>query len=147
MTSTRVSFAAADVGHRIHVSFSTAGLHLGSWINRLCESRKVPCDDSCGESESFTAGVIWRCFACVKCGSIMSGFRKFCDCRESRLLCDLPRMLTDRGKSQVCGWARVTRKLCPKHKNASWVFSVGDFVLKSLFCAQRLRISNLVFSA
>ena len=30
----------------------------------------------------------------------MSGFRKFCNCRESHLLCDLPKVLTD--KSQVC---------------------------------------------
>ena len=30
----------------------------------------------------------------------MSGFRKCCDCRESHLLCDLPKVLTD--KSQVC---------------------------------------------
>ena len=35
-----------------------------------------------------------------KCGSIMSGFGKCCDCRQSQLLCDLPRVLTD--KSQVC---------------------------------------------
>ena len=42
----------------------------------------------------------------------------------------------------------VTRKLCDKHKktkNASCVLSVGDFVLQSLFCAQRLWILNLVF--
>ena len=30
----------------------------------------------------------------------MSGFGKCCDCRGSRLLCDLPKVLTD--KSQVC---------------------------------------------
>ena len=42
--------------------------------------------------------------------------------------------------SQVCSWARVTRKLCVKHKNASRVFSIGDFVLESPFCAQRLWI-------
>ena len=30
----------------------------------------------------------------------MSGFGKCCDCRESHLLCDLPKVLTD--KSQVC---------------------------------------------
>ena len=30
----------------------------------------------------------------------MSGFGKCCDCRESHLLCDLPKALTD--KSQVC---------------------------------------------
>ena len=86
-------------------------------------------------------GVIWRCFARVKYESIMSGFRKCCDCRQIHLLCE---------KSQVYGWACVTRKLCDKHKktkNASWVLSVGDFVLESLFCAQRLWILNLVFSA
>ena len=48
------------------------------------------------------------------------------DCRESHLLCNLPKVLTD--------------------KNALWVFSLGDFVLESLFCAQRLWILNL-FSA
>ena len=30
----------------------------------------------------------------------MSGFQKGWDCRESHLLCDLPKVLTD--KSQVC---------------------------------------------
>ena len=30
----------------------------------------------------------------------MSGFRKCCNCRVSHLLCDLPKVLTD--KSQVC---------------------------------------------
>ena len=83
--------------------------------------------------------IIWRCFARVKYGSVMSGFRKCCDCRQIHLLCE---------KSHVCGWARVTRKLCDKHKktkNASCVLSVGDFVLQSLFCAQRLWILNLVF--
>ena len=30
----------------------------------------------------------------------MSGFAKCCDCRESHLLCDLPKVFTD--KSQVC---------------------------------------------
>ena len=43
---------------------------------------------------------IGRCFARVKCGNIMSGFGKGCDCRGSHLLCDLPKVLTD--KSQVC---------------------------------------------
>ena len=41
---------------------------------------------------------------------------------------------------QLCGWARVTRKLCAQHKNASWVLSIGDFVLEGLSCAQRLWI-------
>ena len=31
----------------------------------------------------------------------MSGFGRCCDCRESHLLCDLPKVLTD-NKSQVC---------------------------------------------
>ena len=39
-------------------------------------------------------------FRPVKCGNIMSGFGNCCDCRESHLLCDLPKVLTD--KSQVC---------------------------------------------
>ena len=52
----------------------------------------------------------------------------------------------DRQISSMCGWACVTRILCAKHENASWVFSLGDFVLESLFCAQRLWILNL-FSA
>ena len=30
----------------------------------------------------------------------MSGFGKCCGCRQSRLLCDFPKVLTD--KSQVC---------------------------------------------
>ena len=30
----------------------------------------------------------------------MSGFGNCCDCRENHLLCDLPKVLTD--KSQVC---------------------------------------------
>ena len=37
--------------------------------------------------------------------------------------------------------------VCAKNKNASWVFSVGDFVFESLFCAQRLWILILKFSA
>ena len=61
-------------------------------------------------------GVIWRWLARVKSGNIMSGFRKCCDCRESRLLFDLPKALTD--KTQVCSWALVTKKLYAK--GASW---------------------------
>ena len=91
-------------------------------------------------------GVIWRCFARVKCGSITSGFRKCCDCRETLLLWDLPAESVDRQISGMWGWARVTRIICAKHKNASWVFSLGDFLLESLLCAQRLWILNL-FSA
>ena len=69
---------------------------------------------------------------------------KCSNCRESDLLCDLPKVLTD--KIQACGWVRVTRILCARLKNASWVFSLGDFVLESLPCAQRWWILNL-FSA
>ena len=39
-------------------------------------------------------------FRPVRCGSITSGFRKCCNCRESHLMCDLPKVLTE--KSQVC---------------------------------------------
>ena len=38
-------------------------------------------------------GVIRRCFVSVKCGNIMSGFRKYC--RKSRLLCDVAKVLKD----------------------------------------------------
>ena len=65
----------------------------------------------------------------------LSGFRNCCDCRECCLLCDLPKALTD--KTQVCGWVRGTRILCAKHQDASLVLSLGDFVLESLFYAQR----------
>ena len=67
----------------------------------------------------------------------MSGFRKCCDCRESHLLCDLPKVVTD--KSQVCAVELVLPEyFVPRHKNASRVFSLGDFLLGSLLCAQRL---------
>ena len=90
------------------------------WINRLCESRKASMRRFMRRKREFF-GVIWRCFARAKCGNIASSFRKCCDCRGSHLLCDLPKALTY--KTQVCGWARVTRILCAKHKNTSWVFS------------------------
>ena len=83
----------------LYVSFSTAGLHPGSWINRLSVSREKFHVTIYGRKQEFY-GVICRCFARVKCGDIMSGFEKCCDCRESHLLCDLPKVLTD--KSQVC---------------------------------------------
>ena len=38
----------------------------------------------------------------------MSGFRKCCDCRQSHLLCDLSKVLTD--KSQVCAVELVLPK-------------------------------------
>ena len=43
----------------------------------------------------------------------MSGFGKCCDCRESHLLFDLSKVLTD--KSHVY----AVELLCVKHKNAS----------------------------
>ena len=47
----------------------------------------------------------------------MSGFGRCCDCRQSRLLCDFPKVLTD--KSQVCAADLVLlRILCVKHKKA-----------------------------
>ena len=49
----------------------------------------------------------------------------------------------DRLISGTCDWARVTGILCAKHKNASWVLSLGDFVFESLCCAQRLCILDL----
>ena len=57
-------------------------LYPGFWINRLCEWRKVSMRLCVWRKRDFF-GVIWRCFARVKCGNIMSGFRKCCDCRES----------------------------------------------------------------
>ena len=44
--------------------------------------------------------------------------------------------------SEVFRKALLSLILCAKLKNASWVFSVGYFVLESLFCAQKLRILN-----
>ena len=38
----------------------------------------------------------------------MSGFEKCRDCRQSRLLCDFPKVLTD--KSQVCAVDLVLHK-------------------------------------
>ena len=75
---------------------------------------------------------------CVEGGGCMSPFQPLVYIRDLESV--------DRQTSGMCGWARVTRILCAKHKNASWVFSSGDFVLESLFCAQRLWILNL-FSA
>ena len=63
----------------------------------------------------------------------------------AKVIYDLPKMLTD--KSQVCAVELVLLEYSvPSIKKASWVFSLGDFVLGSLFCAQRLWILNL-FSA
>ena len=86
-------------------------------------------------------GVVWGCLARVKCGNIMSGLRKCCDCRKSHLLCDLPKALTD--KTQVYGWARVSRILCAKHKNASWVFNFRWFCLRKPILLSKIVDLNL----
>ena len=80
-------------------TFSTAGLHPGSWINRLDESRKVSMPRCMRRKREFF-GVIWRCFARVKCGNIMNGFRN-CDCRESHFLCDLSRIYRRRWQTKL----------------------------------------------
>ena len=54
----------------------------------------------------FSSLVILLCirreyFAHVKCGSTVSGYRKCCDCRQSHLLCDLPRVLADKSQVQL----------------------------------------------
>ena len=128
----------------LYVSFSTAGLHPGSWINRLSVSR-----------EKFHVTIYVE-----KARVLRSNLTMFRPCYVWKYyewfweVLWLPRKSfivwftesVDRQISGMCGWARVTRILCVKHKNASWVFSSGDFVLESLFCAQRLWILNL-FSA
>ena len=82
-------------------------------------------------------GVIWRCFARVKCGNIMSGFGSVVIAAKV-IYCVIYRKCWQTNLRYV-----RLRILCVKHKNASWVFSLGDFVLESLFCAQRLWILNL----
>ena len=76
----------------------------------------------------------------------MSGFRKCCDCRETHLLCDLPKVLTDR--SQVCAVELVLPEyFVPIVKTLrECLVSIGDFLLESLFCAQRSWIPNLFFA-
>ena len=51
-------------------------------LEGLCESRKVYFRRFMWRKRAFFL-VILRCFARVKCGNIMSGFWKCCDCRES----------------------------------------------------------------
>ena len=84
----------------LYVFFSTAGLHPGSWINRLLVSREKFHESSMRRfmwRKREVYRVIWWCFARVKCGSIMSGFQKCWDCR------------VDRQISGMCGRTRVTR--------------------------------------
>ena len=84
--------------------------------------------------------LFWRCFDRVKCGRVVLGSVVIA---AKVIYCVIYRKCWQTNLS-MCGWARVTRILCVKHKNSSWVS--GDFVLESLFCAQRLWILNL-FSA
>ena len=41
------------LGRGLYVSFSTTGLHPGSWIIDFVSREKFPCDNLCGESDSF----------------------------------------------------------------------------------------------
>ena len=105
----------------------------GSWINRPCMSR-----------EKFHAGSVWRfmlrkrefygvicrCFARFKCGICVEVL--WVVFRSAVIAAKVIYCVIHRRSWQVCGWAHVTRKLCAKRKNASWVFSVlGDFALDS----------------
>ena len=67
-------------------------------------------------------GVIWRCLALVKCGNIISGFRKCCDCREKPFIV----WFTEGVNRQNAGmwWSSFYQKLCAKR--ASW--TGGHFV-------------------
>ena len=125
----------------LRVSFSTTGLHPGSWIIDCASREKFPRDDLCGDSANFkewfddispvlSVEISWVVF-----GSVVKVVAKVVYCVVYRRCWQ-----TKLSWSQVCSWARVTRGICAKHKNAWWVFSVGDFVLESLFCAQRLWI-------
>ena len=124
----------------LYVSFSTAGLHPGSWINRLSVSR-----------EKFHVTIYVE-----KARVLRSNLTMFRPCYVWKYyewfweVLWLPRKSfivwftesVDRQISGMCGWARLTRKLCAKHKNASWVFSLVDFVLESLFCAQKYFVAK-----
>ena len=70
----------------------------------------------------------------------MGGFPKCCDCRESRLLCDLPKALTD--KTQLCGWARFTKKLFAKR--ASWTRGHFACACVRLLNDNNVGVSNLM---
>ena len=70
----------------------------------------------------------------------MCGFRKCCDCRESRVLCDLPKALTD--KTRACGWARFTRKLCAER--ASWTGENFACACVRLLNDNSVDVSNLM---
>ena len=111
----------------LYVSFSTAGLHPGSWINRLSVSR-----------EKFHVTIYVE-----KARVLRSNLTMFRPCYVWKYyewfweVLWLPRKSfivwftesVDRQISGMCGWARVTRILCAKHKNASWVCGSGTATL------------------
>ena len=106
----------------------------------VSESRKVPCDDLCEESESIRSNLtmfrlcwVWKYY---------EWFSEVLWLPRKSIIVWFTESV-DRQISGMCGWARVTRILCAKHKNISWVFSLGDFLLENLLCAQRLWILNL----
>ena len=114
----------------LYVSFSTAGLHPGSWINRLSVSR-----------EKFHVTIYVE-----KARVLRSNLTMFRPCYVWKYyewfweVLWLPRKSfivwftesVDRQISGMCGWARVTRILCAKHKNASWVCGSGTATLTLL---------------
>ena len=113
---------------RLYVSFSTARLHPESWINRLSVSREVPCDDLCGESEGFTeefddvllvlnVEILWVALRSV----VIATKVIYCVIYRKRWQTNLRYV-----RLSSCSNSRI---LCAKHQNASWVFSLGDFVL------------------
>ena len=115
--------------------------HWFTWIIDCASREKFPRDDLCGDSANFkewfddispvlSVEISWVVF-----GSVVKVVAKVVYCVVYRRCWQ-----TKLSWSQVCSWARVTRGICAKHKNAWWVFSAGDFVLESLFCAQRLWI-------
>ena len=110
----------------LYVSFSTAGLHPGSWIIDCQWVEKSSMWWFMSRKRDFY-GVIWRCFARVKCEILWVFLEVLWLPRKSFIVWFTESV--DRQISGMCGWARVTRILCAKHKNASWVFSLGDFVL------------------
>ena len=119
----------------------------GSWINRPCMSREKLHAGSVWRfmwRKREFYGVICRCFARFKCGICVEVL--WVVFRSVVIAAKVIYCVIHRRSWQVCGWAHVTRKLCAKRKNASWLFSLGDFLLESLLCAQRLWILNL-FSA
>ena len=123
----------------LYVSFSTAGLHPGSWINRLSVSREkyhVTIYVEKARVLRFRPCQVWKYY---------EWFSEVLWLPRKSFIVWVTESV-DRQISCMYSWARVTSLLCAKHKNASWVFSLCNFLLESLLCAQRLWILNL-FSA